>query len=72
MNQCSSKNSSSKYIGVGFDKRLNNWRARIKVDGKEVFLGRFNSEEEAAKARDISTKKHYKEFGKLNFPDEIN
>jgi hypothetical protein len=67
MNQSSSKNSSSKYIGVGFDKRLNNWRARIHIDGKEVFLGRFKTEIEAAKARDKATKEHFGEFGKLNF-----
>lgn len=71
MNKYSSKNSSSKYIGVGFDKRLNNWRARIHIDGKEVFLGRFKSDIEAAKARDLATKEHFGEYGKLNFLNEI-
>ena len=40
---------TSKYRGVCFDKNRNKWRAEISV-GKKFNLGRFNSEEDAAKA----------------------
>jgi hypothetical protein len=41
------RNRTSKYIGVCFDKERNKWKSRIKVDGKTINLGRFNSELEA-------------------------
>lgn len=44
-------NKKSKYIGVSFDeKRKNKWRAAIFRDGKNKTLGRFATEEEAARA----------------------
>lgn len=69
-NKKSSSNSTSKYIGVCFDKSRNKWAAEIRPEGKKKFLGRFNTEEEAAKARDIATIKYFGEFGKLNFPED--
>ena len=41
-------NLTSKYRGVSFDKRRNKFRARIYIDRKEVLLGYFTSEEDAA------------------------
>lgn len=38
---------ASKYIGVCFDKNRNKWSAKIKVNGKTINLGRFNTELEA-------------------------
>jgi hypothetical protein len=67
MNQSSSKNSTSKYIGVHFDKSRNKWQAKIMIDGKNINLGRFDNEVEAAKARDIATKEHFGKYGNLNF-----
>jgi hypothetical protein len=71
MNKSSHKNATSKYIGVNWDKNTKSWLVRISINGKSKNLGRFKDEIEAAKVRDIATKEHYKEFGKLNFPDEI-
>ena len=71
MNKISNKNSTSKYIGVSWSNKENKWQSNIKVDGKQMNLGRFKCEIEAAKARDIATKKFYGEFGNLNFSDEI-
>jgi hypothetical protein len=71
MNKISNKNSTSKYIGVAYYKRKNKWRSYIKVNGKNIFLGNFKDEIEAVKARDIATKKYYKEYGNLNFSNEI-
>ena len=44
------KGFSSKYIGVSWCKTTDKWRAQIKTDGKVTTLGRFDSEEMAAKA----------------------
>ena len=67
MNSSSSKNSTSKYIGVTWDKERNKWIAQISIDCKNINLGRFDNEIDAAKARDIATLKYLGEFGKLNF-----
>lgn len=37
----------SVYKGVCFEKRAGKWKAHRRVDGKQVFLGYFNTEEEA-------------------------
>lgn len=70
MNQLKRKTSVSKYKGVTPCKRSNGklWIAQIAPNGKRMFLGRFSSEEEAAKAYDEQAKIHYVEFAKLNFP----
>jgi hypothetical protein len=70
MNMSSRTGSSSQYIGVHFRKDNNKWRARIQVNEEDKNLGQFDNEIDAAKARDIATKKYFKEYGKLNFPDE--
>lgn len=41
------KNRSSKYIGVCYDKNRLKWKARIKINGKTINLGRFETEIEA-------------------------
>ncbi|QPL10865.1 HNH endonuclease [Pectobacterium phage Possum] len=51
-NRRGQRNSASQYVGVSRSKRTGNWQASIKHDGKSVHLGYFNSEIEAAKARD--------------------
>ena len=67
MNKSAQKNASSKYIGVRFHKKSNKWEANIYVNNKQTYLGTFEIEIEAAKARDIATKEHFGEYGKLNF-----
>ena len=68
MNKTSSKNGTSKYIGVSFDKSRNKWIVGITLNNKNKFLGRFKDEIYAAKTRDIATLKYYGEYGNLNFP----
>ncbi|MGL5936547.1 MAG: HNH endonuclease [Cetobacterium sp.] len=67
MNRKSAGGSSSQYIGVYLSKSNNKWAAQINIKGKKTHLGSFTCEIEAAKARDISTKEHFGEYGRLNF-----
>jgi hypothetical protein len=52
-NQSKSVNRTSKYVGVSFEKSCQQWRTTIFVEGKCHYVGRFNSEDEAAIARDL-------------------
>ncbi len=70
MNKSSNKNSSSKYLGVSLDKSKTKWVVRIGINNKQVRIGSFKNEIDAAKARDIATKEHFGEYGNLNFPEE--
>ena len=47
--------------GYNFRKDKNKWRARIKVDGKELHLGHFDTEEEARQAY-LDAKQIYHSF----------
>eukprot|EP00984_Skeletonema_dohrnii_P005687 scaffold2005_cov115-Skeletonema_dohrnii-CCMP3373.AAC.8 len=42
------KEGTSKYRGVYFDNRTNKWQAQISIEGKQRFIGRYESEKEAA------------------------
>lgn len=61
-----SKNTGKKYKGVGFEKRSNSWRARIRVDYKHKYLGNFKTEREAALAYNIAAIIYHGSFAKLN------
>lgn len=60
--------SSSKYKGVHWEKKRKEWRARIKYKGRSIHIGRFETEEEAARAYDAKAKELFGEFAWLNFP----
>jgi hypothetical protein len=65
-NSNSRKNSSSKYLGVNWDKRREKWRAKIKVDVQQSHLGYFTCEKEAARAYNKAAAEHFGEFANLN------
>jgi hypothetical protein len=67
--QKSKSKTSSRYRGVTFDKHAGKWIARIKYQGKTIWLGYFDNEIDAAKAYDAAAKKYYGEFAMLNFPE---
>lgn len=57
---------ASSLKGVSRCKTTNRWRADIRFKGKQTFLGRFNTEIEAARAYDSKAKELFKEFASLN------
>jgi hypothetical protein len=63
------KNPSSKYKGVSWNRYKNKWSVQIRYDSKSKFIGFFDSEIEAAKAYDEAAKRYHKEFAALNFKE---
>jgi hypothetical protein len=63
--------TSSRFIGVSFDKSRRKWEARIYYQGRKIWLGRFDSEIDAALAYDEAARKYHGEFARLNFPQGI-
>lgn len=59
--------NTSGYRGVYLHKASKKWDARIKVNGKVLFLGHFTSPEAAARAYDEAAKKYHGDFANLNF-----
>lgn len=56
---------SSKYVGV-YLHRSGKWAAQIKKNGRSTYLGLYDSEEEAARARDAASIRTHGEYGVLN------
>lgn len=62
----------STYRGVSWEKRRKHWIANIVVNYKQLYLGSFKTEQEAALAYDEAAKKYFGTYAelKLNFPLE--
>jgi hypothetical protein len=58
---------SSKYKGVSWCKQKNKWRTRIYFNGKDIHLGFFVNEKDAAKIYDEIALKYFGEFARINF-----
>lgn len=65
-----SKNNSSGYTGVYWNKNVQKWYATISPDGKTIPLGHFAVLEDAVRARQQAEKKYFGEFA--NQPKERN
>lgn len=61
-----SYNGSSKYKGVYWDKKRNKWRSGISANGKNVHLGYFEKEDDAAKAYNQGVLDYWDGEGYLN------
>jgi hypothetical protein len=63
-------NTTSRFVGVFFNRGKSAWYSQITHQGKKMFLGRFDNEIDAAKAYDKAAKQYHGEFARLNFPPE--
>jgi hypothetical protein len=62
--------SASIFKGVGYSKQHGRWFARIFVEGRQVWLGLFTEEADAARAYDRAAVRYFGEFACVNFPEE--
>lgn len=65
-NQCNRPHHKGSYKGVSFDRGSGMWRARIMIERKMHFLGRFTTAEEAAAAYDDAAVELHGEFATTN------
>ena len=69
-NKPKKQNTSCKYMGVSFDKTNGKYKAKIRINNKQKYIGYYEKEEEAGRAFDNFVKQHnLSEFYTLNFPD---
>lgn len=65
-NQIKNKNGTSKYKGVDWKHREKKYRARICVNYKNIHLGFFEKEKDAARAYNEAAVKYHGSFANLN------
>lgn len=71
MNQQKQKNRSSIYKGVYFNKLSKKWGAYININRKNIYLGSFTDEIQAAKAYNQKAIELFREFANLNNLNQI-
>ena len=64
----SKSKGTSQYKGVA--QRGIRWRARLRFKGRDINLGQFGTEVEAATAYDTAARQYLGQFALLNFPNE--
>lgn len=60
---------ANRFYGVTFSKAAQKWMAQLRANKRHYYLGVFETDEEAARARDAAALKYQGEFARLNFPD---
>lgn len=71
MNQPLQRNNTSGVSGVSYYPPRHKFRARIKVNQKEIHLGYFDTFEDAVKARNIGMLCMFGQYGRFNEVGEI-
>lgn len=66
MNSKISKNNTSGFKGVQFDKNRNKWFALIRVNNKQIHLGYYDNINDAAQARKEAEDKYFGEYSYEN------
>lgn len=61
--------TKSRFLGVY--PSLSKWQATIGVNYKRIYLGTYQTQEEAAKAYDVAAEKYFGEYANLNFKKVI-
>jgi len=59
--------NTSGFRGVSKNSHSGKWHAQIKLKGKQTYLGRFDTPEEAARCYDRAAKQHFGEFATTNY-----
>ena len=62
-----SRKSSSTYRGVSLCTKDSRWQARIRIRKEVVYLGRFETEEAAARKYDDAAREHHGDKALINF-----
>ncbi len=70
MNSVKKRFNKSGYKGVSKASHSEKWMAAFRKNGKQVYLGLFETKQMAAKTYDKAVKKHFGEFAKLNLVSE--
>lgn len=58
--------NKSGFKGVSWNKKYSKWEAYLTKNYKHIFLGYFNTKVEAAKAYNLTAKKEFGKFAKIN------
>lgn len=62
------KGCTSQFMGVSWHVRTETWRARMKLHGREIHLGHYATEEDAARAYDAGIRLYRPQSTRWNFP----
>lgn len=62
-----SSHNTSGLKGASLNSRSGKWHAQIKINGKQTYLGRFDTAEEAARCYDAAARIHFGEFAGTNY-----
>ncbi len=62
--------STSQFRGVSWNKQNKRWHSQIHINGKQIYLGTFTDELEAARAYDVAARKHFGEFARTNIQEK--
>jgi hypothetical protein len=59
--------SRSRYKGLAWDNKDKRWEVRISVNGRRIYIGRFEDEMQAARAYDRAARIYHGRYAQVNF-----